>query len=58
MDIVLGNPIPRWQLIAGNLATTALSLLAILAFLGLCTWISALFGRYFLDALGSLNEGM
>jgi hypothetical protein len=58
MDILLGSPIARWQLIADNFVTTALSLLAILAFLGFFTWIPALFGRYFLDALGTLNEGL
>jgi len=38
IDVLLGNPIPRWQLVAGNVVATAVSLLGILAILGLFTW--------------------
>jgi ABC-2 type transport system permease protein len=38
IDVLLGNPIPRWQLVAGNFVATAVSLLGILAILGLFTW--------------------
>jgi ABC-2 type transport system permease protein len=41
MDVLLGNPIPRWQLVAGNFAATALSLLGIAAILGFFTWVPA-----------------
>ena len=41
MDVLLGNPVPRWQLVAGNFAATAILLLGILSILGLFTWIPA-----------------
>ncbi len=41
MDVLLGNPLPRWQLVVGNFLATAVSLLGILAILGLFTWIPA-----------------
>jgi ABC-2 type transport system permease protein len=42
IDILLSNPVPRWQLVAGNFLATSLSLLGILAILGLFTWVPAL----------------
>lgn len=41
IDVLLSNPLPRWQLIAANFVATALSLLGILAILGLATWVPA-----------------
>jgi ABC-2 type transport system permease protein len=41
IDILLGNPLPRWQLVAGNFVATALSLLTICAIAGLLTWGTA-----------------
>jgi ABC-2 type transport system permease protein len=41
LDVLLGNPVPRWQLVAGSFIATALSLLGILAILGLFTWVPA-----------------
>jgi ABC-2 type transport system permease protein len=41
LDVLLGNPIARWQLVVGNAAATALSLLEILLLLGLATWLPA-----------------
>ncbi len=41
MDVLLGNPLPRWQLVVGNFLATAVLLLGILAILGLFTWIPA-----------------
>ena len=41
IDVLLGNPLPRWQLVVGNFIATALSLLAIGAFVGLLTWGTA-----------------
>ena len=38
IDVLLGNPLPRWQLVAGNFVATALSLLAICGIVGLLTW--------------------
>ena len=41
MDVLLGNPLPRWQLVIGNFVATALSLLAICGVVGLLTWGTA-----------------
>jgi ABC-2 type transport system permease protein len=41
IDVLLGNPIPRWQLVAGQFVGAAISLLGIVAILGLFTWIPA-----------------
>ena len=41
LDVLLGNPLPRWQLVAGHCAATAVSLLGVLAVLGLATWVPA-----------------
>ena len=42
IDVLLGNPLPRWQLVVGNFIATALSFLAILAIAGVLTWVTAL----------------
>ena len=41
MDVLLGNPVPRRQLVIGNFLATALSLLTICALVGLLTWGTA-----------------
>lgn len=41
IDVLLGNPLPRWQLVVGNFLAVALSLLAICAVVGLLTWGTA-----------------
>jgi ABC-2 type transport system permease protein len=41
IDVLLGNPLPRWQLVVGHFLATALSLLGILAITGLLTWGAA-----------------
>ena len=41
IDVLLGNPLPRWQLVAGNFLATALSLLGICALVGLLIWGTA-----------------
>ena len=41
IDVLLGNPVPRWQLVVGSFASIALSLLAILALMGVLTGITA-----------------
>jgi ABC-2 type transport system permease protein len=41
IDVLLGNPLPRWQLVVGNFIATAVSLLEICAAVGLLTWGSA-----------------
>jgi len=38
IDVLLGNSLPRWQLVIGNFVAAALSLLAICAVVGLLTW--------------------
>ena len=42
IDVLLGNPVRRWQLVVGNFVATAVSLLGILAISGLSTWATAL----------------
>jgi ABC-2 type transport system permease protein len=42
LDVLLGNPLPRWQLVVGSFLATALSLLGIAVVVGLCTWGTAL----------------
>ncbi len=41
IDVLLGNPIPRWQLVVGSFVAMALSLLAICAVVGFLTWGTA-----------------
>lgn len=41
IDVLLGNPISRWQLVVGAFVSMALSLLAILAIMGALTQITA-----------------
>jgi beta-exotoxin I transport system permease protein len=41
IDVLLGNPIPRWQLVVGNFIATAISTVGIVAILGLFTWVPA-----------------
>jgi ABC-2 type transport system permease protein len=41
IDVLLGNPVPRWQLVVGSFASMALSLLGILAIVGALTHITA-----------------
>lgn len=41
IDVLLGNPLPRWQLVIGNFVAVALSLLAIAGIVGLLTWGTA-----------------
>jgi ABC-2 type transport system permease protein len=41
IDVLLGNPLPRWQLVAGNFIAVAVSLLEICAIVGLLTWGTA-----------------
>ena len=52
IDVLLGNVIPRWQLVAGSFVATAVSLLGIVAILGLFTWVPALL----LDVKLSIEE--
>ena len=41
IDVLLGNPLPRWQLVVGSFLATALSLLGICAIVGTLTWGTA-----------------
>ncbi|HKH09988.1 MAG TPA: ABC transporter permease subunit [Rubrobacter sp.] len=41
IDVLLGNPIPRWQLVVGSFVSMALSLLGILAIVGALTQVTA-----------------
>lgn len=57
IDVLMGNPLPRWQLVASYFISTAVSLAGVLAIFGLFLWGSALF----IDAeltLGTTAEGV
>ena len=41
LDVLLGNPLPRWQLVVGSFVATALSLLGIVAVMGAVMWVTA-----------------
>ncbi len=41
IDVLLGNPLPRWQIVVGTFVATAASLLAICGIVGLLTWVTA-----------------
>lgn len=41
IDVLLGNPLPRWQLVVGSFLATALSLLGVVVAVGLLTWGTA-----------------
>jgi ABC-2 type transport system permease protein len=41
IDVLLGNPVPRWQLVVGSFVSMALSLLGILAIMGALTQVTA-----------------
>jgi ABC-2 type transport system permease protein len=41
IDVLLGNPLPRWQLVVGSFVATGLSLLGIVALVGFFTWSTA-----------------
>ena len=41
IDVLLGNPLPRWQVVVGNFVAVAISLLAIVGIVGLLTWGTA-----------------
>lgn len=41
IDVLLGNPLPRWQLVLGSFVATALSLLGIVVIVGALTWGTA-----------------
>lgn len=43
LDLLLGNPVPRWQLIVSRFAFMAVGLVAILAVLWVFTWVPTLF---------------
>ncbi|CAN5577870.1 ABC transporter permease subunit [soil metagenome] len=57
IDVLMSNPLPRWQLVAAYFVSTAVSLAGILALFGVILWGSALF----IDAelpLGTAAEGV
>lgn len=41
IDVLLGNPVPRWHLVAGYALSTALALAGILAALAISLWVPA-----------------
>ncbi len=57
IDVLMSNPLPRWQLIAAYFVSTAVSLAGVLALFGLILWGSA----QFIDAelpFGTVAEGV
>ena len=57
LDVLMGNPVPRWQLVAAYFAATAVSLAAILAILGLFLWGAAQLFDVDLS-IGTIAEGV
>jgi ABC-2 type transport system permease protein len=56
IDVLLGKPLPRWQLVVGSFVTVAISLLGVLAILTLFTWLSATLADVDLS-FGAVLEG-
>ena len=42
IDVLMGNPVPRWQLVTSRFLSAAALVLGIVTVMGLITWISAL----------------
>lgn len=42
IDVLMSNPLPRWQLVVGSFVATAISLLGIVAVIGVLMWLTAL----------------
>ncbi len=55
MDVLLGNPIPRWQLVIASFVATALSLLAIVAIMGGIMYGTAILTDIELDFAASVE---
>ncbi len=59
MDVLMGNPLTRWQLVVSRFLSAAVLLLGIVAIMGLIIWITALIADVDLSfesmAAGSLN---
>ncbi|MGI9050177.1 MAG: ABC transporter permease subunit [Rubrobacteraceae bacterium] len=57
IDVLMSNPLPRWQLVVAYFVSTAVSLAGILAIFGLILWGSALFIEAKLP-IGAVAEGV
>lgn len=55
MDVLLGNPIPRWQLVVASFVATAVSLLAIVAIMGGIMYGTAILTDIELDFAASVE---
>lgn len=55
IDVMLGNPLPRWQLVTSHFVATAISLLGILTITGLFMWVAALMANVDLSAGDTVN---
>lgn len=42
LDVLLGNPLPRWQIVVGTFLAAAISLLAVVAIMGVIMWGTAI----------------
>lgn len=56
IDILLGNPIPRWQLVVGSFVATAASLLLIVAIMGGLMYGTAILTDIDLDFVASVES--
>ena len=56
MDVLLSNPVPRWQLVASRSLSAAVLLLGIVAIMGFIIWITALIANVDLS-IGSMTAG-
>ena len=54
MDVLLSNPVPRWQLVASRALSSAVLLLGIVAIMGLIIWVTALISNVDLS-VGSMT---
>lgn len=41
IDVLFGNPLPRWLIVAGSFLAVAISLFAVVVIIGLMTWLAA-----------------
>lgn len=58
LDVLLSNPLPRWQLVAARFVGTAISLLGMLLILGALTWFPVPFIDVDLSAVRSLEGAL
>lgn len=55
IDMLMSNPLSRWQLVTGSFIATALSLIGILAVMGVLMWLTALVANVDLSTSATAN---